>query len=275
MRGVVTLAAAFAIPERFEYRETLILVALVVAAGTLFVQGSTLPWLVRRLNLPAPDPREDALARAALFEKASAAGLERLEQHAHDDDPFDTIEALRRRASQRNTAAWERLGSASAEEETPSEAYARLRLEMLDAEREKVLLVRSTGTIPHEVVEDVLADLDVEESMLDARNERVAELENADTVSGVTGIIAVCDHLDNAPRDVESRVSYECEDCVAEGFTAWVHLRKCLTCGHMACCDSSPRRHASLHYEEVAHPVMRSAEPGEEWRWCFVDNRLG
>ncbi len=76
MRGVVTLAAAFAIPEEFDYRETLILTALFVAAGTLFVQGSTLPWLVRRLKLPAPDPREDALARAALFEKASAAGLE-------------------------------------------------------------------------------------------------------------------------------------------------------------------------------------------------------
>jgi NhaP-type Na+/H+ or K+/H+ antiporter len=75
MRGVVTLAAAFAIPESFDYRETLVLTALVVAAGTLIVQGSTLPLLVRRLRLPAPDPREDALARAALFEKASAADL--------------------------------------------------------------------------------------------------------------------------------------------------------------------------------------------------------
>jgi CPA1 family monovalent cation:H+ antiporter len=275
MRGVVTLAAAFAIPERFEYRPVLILCALVVAAGTLFIQGSTLPWLVRRLRLPAPDPREDALARAALFEKASAAGLERLEAHAGDDDPFETVEALRRRAAQRNTAAWERLGSASAEAETPSEAYSRLRLEMLDAERAKVLHVRSTGTLPHEVVEDVLADLDVEESMLDVHTERVAELENADTVSGVAGIIAVCEHLDRAPRDVESRVEYECEDCMAEGFTAWVHLRKCLECGHMACCDSSPRRHASLHFDATDHPVMRSAERGEDWRWCFVDNRLG
>jgi CPA1 family monovalent cation:H+ antiporter len=276
MRGVVTLAAAFAIPESFEYREVLILVALVVAAGTLFVQGSTLPLLVRRLRLPSPDPREDALARAALFEKASAAGLERLERHRDDDDPFHTLEALRTRAAQRNTAAWERLGATSPDEETPSESYTRLRLEMLDAEREMVLAVRSTGAIPHEVVEDVLTALDVEESMLDLRSRRRSEFdENVETISGRVGTIAACEHLEEAPRDVDSEVERECQDCVVEGWTAWVHLRKCLACGHMACCDSSPRQHASRHYESDQHPVMRSAEPGEEWRWCFVDSRLG
>ena len=225
MRGVVTLAAAFAIPEQFTYRATLILTALVVAAGTLFVQGSTLPWLVRRLRLAAPDPREDALARAALFEKATAAGLERLEEHTGEEDPFDTVDSLRRRAAQRNTAAWERLGGTHPEDETPSEAYARLRLQMLEAEREKVLHVRSTGTIPHEVVEDVLAALDIEESMLDIRDERLSELENAETVRGIAGTIAACEHLDESPRDVESDVEGECEDCVREGRTAWVHLR--------------------------------------------------
>jgi monovalent cation/hydrogen antiporter len=275
MRGVVTLAAAFAIPESFRYRDTLVLAALVVAAGTLFVQGSTLPWLARRLRLPRPDPREDALARAALFEKASRAGLDRLEEHADDDDPFDTVEALHARATQRNTAAWERLGGTHPDDETPSEAYARLRLEMLRAEREKVLAVRSTGAIPHEVVEDVLAALDVEESMLDIRNARRAEVDQADMVSGVVGTIAPCSHLEAAPRDAPSDVQDECQDCVAEGWTAWVHLRKCLSCGHVACCDSSPRRHASRHFEATSHPVMRSAEPGEEWRWCFVDDRLG
>ena len=91
----------------------------------------------------------------------------------------------------------------------------------------------------------------------------------------MAGTIAVCDHLRSAPRDVESAVEFECEDCVREGFTAWVHLRKCLGCGHMACCDSSPRRHASAHFDAAGHPVMRSAEPGEEWRWCFLDSRLG
>jgi Na+/H+ antiporter len=276
MRGVVTLAAAFAIPESFGYRETLILTALVVAAGTLFVQGSTLPWLVRRLRLPAPDPREDALARAALFEKATAAGLQRLDEHTGDDDPFDTVAALRHRAAQRNTSAWERLGNSNLEE-TPSEAYSRLRLEMLEAERDNVLHVRSTGTIPHEVIEDVLAALDIEESMLDFRDSKRLEAdEDSENVRGITGTIAACEHLQQAPADVETAAAEgECEDCVRDGYTSWVHLRKCLTCGHLGCCDSSPRRHASVHFEEVEHPVMRSAETGEEWRWCFVDNRLG
>jgi CPA1 family monovalent cation:H+ antiporter len=230
---------------------------------------------VRRLRLAAPDAREDALARAALFQKATAAGLERLEQHTGEEDPFDTVEALKRRAAQRDTAAWERLGGTHPEDETPSEAYARLRLEMLDAEREKVLQVRSTGTIPHDVVEDVLTALDVEESMIDIRNERRAEVKEADRVSGVVGTIAHCEHLAEAPREVDTIPEAECEDCVREGFTAWVHLRVCLTCGHKACCDSSPQRHASKHYHESEHPVIRSAEPGEEWRWCFVDDRLG
>ena len=228
MRGVVTLAAAFAIPESFAYRETLILCALVVAAGTLFIQGSTLPWLVRRLRLPAPDPREDALARAALFEKASAAGLERLEKHIGEDDPFGTVDALRRRAEQRNTAAWERLGGTHADEETPSEAYSRLRLEMLAAEREKVLKVRSSGTIPHEVVEDVLAALDIEESMIDSRNQRVEDYDEERRITGGTGSVGACQHLEDAPRDVESEFAGVCQDCVEEGLTAWVHLRRCL-----------------------------------------------
>jgi CPA1 family monovalent cation:H+ antiporter len=94
-------------------------------------------------------------------------------------------------------------------------------------------------------------------------------------VRGHIGTIAACEHLEEAPHDVESRVTDVCEDCIEEGLTTWVHLRRCLSCGHLACCDSSPRRHATAHFQEVGHPVMRSAEPGEEWRWCFVDNRLG
>jgi monovalent cation/hydrogen antiporter len=54
-----------------------------------------------------------------------------------------------------------------------------------------------------------------------------------------------------------------------------VHLRVCLTCGHVGCCDSSPPRHASVHFERTGHPVMQSVEPGESWRWCFVDELLG
>ncbi len=276
MRGVVTLAAAFAIPESFPHREVLLLVAFTVTAGTLFVQGITLPRLVRRLRLPGPDPREDALAVAVLYDKASAAGLSVLERHRGEPDPYDTVLALRRRIEKRDHAAWERLGDAAAEAGTPSEAYTRLRLEMLAAERARVLEVRSSGHLPHEVVSEVLGGLDVEESMLDTatrlHEERQAwERGRLDVGAIVPGS---CEHLDAAPSDTVPSVEDACEDCLREG-TAWVHLRRCLTCGHMGCCDSSPRRHATAHFDLSGHPVMRSAEQGEDWRWCFEDSRLG
>ncbi|MDT5043352.1 MAG: hypothetical protein QOE51_4337 [Actinoplanes sp.] len=66
-----------------------------------------------------------------------------------------------------------------------------------------------------------------------------------------------------------------CPQCAADGHTDWVHLRLCLTCGLVACCDSSPRRHMSVHHEQSGHPVMRSYEPAEKWKWCFVDELLG
>ena len=61
-----------------------------------------------------------------------------------------------------------------------------------------------------------------------------------------------------------------CEECVKLGDT-WVHLRLCLECGHVGCCDDSPGRHASRHATTSSHPIIRSLEPGEEWCWCFVD----
>jgi hypothetical protein len=85
-----------------------------------------------------------------------------------------------------------------------------------------------------------------------------------------------CDHL-KAAGDPAPLSDYDkgCPQCVADGFTDWVHLRACLACGFVACCDSSPRRHMSAHHEETGHPVMRSYEPGEGWRWCFTDELLG
>ena len=65
-----------------------------------------------------------------------------------------------------------------------------------------------------------------------------------------------------------------CADCIAEGFDVWAHLRMCLTCGHIACCDSSPHKHALHHAKETGHLVMRSFEPGEQWRWCYQDKRV-
>jgi uncharacterized UBP type Zn finger protein len=64
--------------------------------------------------------------------------------------------------------------------------------------------------------------------------------------------------------------TFGCEECLKIG-TPWVHLRLCLTCGHVGCCDSSPGRHATKHFHHTAHPVVASWEPGERWAWCYVD----
>jgi hypothetical protein len=85
-----------------------------------------------------------------------------------------------------------------------------------------------------------------------------------------------CSHLAETPLSAQPVPEpRECTDCVALGHRNWVHLRLCLECGHMACCDSSPARHASAHNRETKHPVMRSIEPNENWRWCFTDEEIG
>ena len=78
-----------------------------------------------------------------------------------------------------------------------------------------------------------------------------------------------CTHRDQI-QDVEPSTREGCEDCLAIG-GRWVHLRLCLECGHVACCDSSPNRHATKHAAEADHPIVQSFEPGESWRWCYVD----
>lgn len=71
-------------------------------------------------------------------------------------------------------------------------------------------------------------------------------------------------------RDVQPRTPAGCEECLAtKGW--WVHLRMCLTCGHVGCCDSSPSKHATAHFHVSDHPIIRSYEPGETWGWCYVD----
>ncbi len=268
MRGVVTLAAAFIIPETMPHREVLLLIAFTVTAGTLFLQGMSLPWLAKRLRVPSPDPTADALARANLLHQASVAGLAELDRFT-EDDPHEVSETIRDRVRRRDYAAWERVGAA--EEETPSETYARRRQVMIEAERKRVLEIRSTGTVAHEVVEEVLAMLDVEESMLDYSERERERVRAAGTPYVLEGD---CEDL-QAPRPpVEADTPGGCGDCLREG-SAWVHLRVCVDCGHVACCDSSPKRHATAHFRATAHPVMRSAEPGESWRWCFVHELTG
>jgi CPA1 family monovalent cation:H+ antiporter len=265
MRGVVTLAAAFVIPESAAHREILLLVAFTVVAGTLLLQGLTLPWLARRLRVPSPDPAEDALARATLLQQASKAGFKALKQ-AEYDDIHGVVEAVKRRVEQRNFAAWEQLGP-NQEDETPSEQYTRLRRLMIDAERDRVLQVRSEGAVASDVVAEVLVMLDVEESMLDAASRSREELRSA-LVGEHSRRADECPDLEAHPRVVVAEGA-ECPDCLAEGLR-WVHLRQCLSCGRIGCCDSSPGRHATKHFREETHPVVQSAEVGETWRWCFV-----
>ena len=80
---------------------------------------------------------------------------------------------------------------------------------------------------------------------------------------------AACTHLDQI-RKVTPRTPQGCEECLKIG-SRWVHLRLCLECGHVGCCDSSKNRHARAHFGETHHPIIASAERGEKWRWCYID----
>lgn len=268
MRGVVTLAAAFLIPIDAHGREVLLLVAMTVVAGTLFLQGSSLPWLARRLEVPSPDPAADALARATLLQDASQAGLEVLDAMDRDD-PHDVTSMLRQRLDTRNFAAWERLATRGGED-SPSEFYARARREMIQAERERVLQVRSTGTMASDVIAEVLELLDLEESMLESSQEEREELHARALETQADG---TCPELLNHPVEPTPEEPL-CAECLEEG-TRWVALRQCLDCGHIGCCDSSPRQHATRHFWDTRHPVMESAEPGEDWRWCYLHHTAG
>jgi CPA1 family monovalent cation:H+ antiporter len=273
MRGVVTLAAAFTLPKETPERSTLVLAAMTVTVATLLLQGLTLPWLARTLGVRGPDPREDALQEATILQASVAAGLKALEEH--DDAGDDMIETLRQRAENRTNIVWERLGQGRADAvETPSATYRRVRLIMLEAERAELLRIRDAGTVDQEVLGHVFDQLDIEESMLDRIEERSDELRE-DPLLPPERAEDECEHLAaHHDRFVAPTSPHGCEECLRDG-TSWVHLRMCLDCGHIGCCDSSPQKHASAHFRETDHPVMRSFEPGESWRWCFVDDQLG
>jgi monovalent cation/hydrogen antiporter len=272
MRGVVTLAAVFLLPDSTPHRALLALAAFVVVAGTLLVNGLTLPWLVRRVGLPSPDAAEDALQAAGLVSAAGRAGLAVLEELKTDDDPAEVIAQLEDRATRRSNDIWEQLGRSQSELEPPAAAYRRLRIQMLSAERGSILEARDTGRYDDEVLRAALTAIDFEESLLDRIEDAAArvddELVTPETRAGD------CEHLSAAPKMVRAKTPDGCEECLIEG-TRWVHLRLCLTCGHVGCCESSVRKHATGHYHGTSHPVMRSIEPGEAWRWCYVDDLLG
>jgi CPA1 family monovalent cation:H+ antiporter len=272
MRGVVTLAAAFALPSQTPRRGLLLLVAFTVVVGSLLIQGLSLPALVRRLGLHGPDRAEDALHQAALLSEVVAEGKRRLQEiRAQEDVPADVVDQLHSRSVRRSDAAWERLGRSNAEYEPPTATYVRVRLQMLQAERAVIVGARDAGRYDEEVLRNVLLMLDVEESLLDRADLEDRDVDEALRSSRSDGL---CGHLQHASDDVRPRTPQGCGACLVEG-TTWVHLRLCLDCGEVACCDSSPQRHARRHADVCGHPVIRSFEPGEVWRWCFVDEQLG
>lgn len=79
-----------------------------------------------------------------------------------------------------------------------------------------------------------------------------------------------CTHLSQA-QSVQPKTPQGCEECLQSGDT-WVHLRMCLICGHIGCCDSSKNRHATMHFHNTGHPLIQSFEQGEKWGWCYIDS---
>jgi uncharacterized UBP type Zn finger protein len=79
-----------------------------------------------------------------------------------------------------------------------------------------------------------------------------------------------CTHVDTVRVTELPQPLLGCEECLKTG-SGWVHLRMCLGCGKVGCCDQSPNKHAAAHFREDGHPLIRSAEPGEDWAWCYVD----
>lgn len=177
MRGVVSLAAAFAVPMTtssgapFPGRAQLVFLTFVVVIGTLLLHGLTLPWLIRVLDVSSDDDQQDTLQRAAAQTKAATAAAARLDEIV--DDPragaraHDAAEVLRGWNERRQRAAWERLGRGADEiGESPASAFKRLRLEMLAAERAAFIAERDAGAISDEVLRAALHGLDLEEATL-------------------------------------------------------------------------------------------------------------
>ncbi len=181
MRGVVSLAAAFGVPlttlsgAPFPGRPHLIFLTFVVVLGTLLLHGLTLPWLIERLDVRGNEAHTDAVAMAAAQQRAARAAADRLEQvlteqHAagkSSDVHERAAELLRTWNTRRSNSAWEQLGRTDDEiGEGPAAAFRRLRLEMLDAERQTFIAERDNGRIDDEVLRTVMRGLDLEEAIL-------------------------------------------------------------------------------------------------------------
>lgn len=178
MRGVVSLAAAFAIPPEVPPRDRALLLFLTFTTviGTLLIQGTTFPALIRRLRVSSEqEVYQDRLAEAAAQQAALEAGLAELERLVaeHDGEPDEiqkqVIDQLREKSWRRSLTAWERLGGGTGQggAETPSALYRRLRRDMLQAERRVFVRLRDERRLDDEVLREVMAQLDFEEAILE------------------------------------------------------------------------------------------------------------
>lgn len=177
MRGVVSLAAAFAVPlttlsgDPLPGRPHIIFLTFVVVIGTLLLHGLTLPWLIRWLGVQGDEARTDAIAAAAAQERAGKAAADRLEELVAEVGRSASnervAEVLRGWNLRRRNSAWERLGRTAEElDESPTSTFRRLRLEMLTAERTELIKARDSGQIDDEVLRTMLYGLDLEEATL-------------------------------------------------------------------------------------------------------------
>lgn len=168
MRGVVSLAAASAIPLSMDGRSVVLLFTFVITVGTLLLQGLSLPWLIRKLGVQANEEHTDTLAEAQVKYHAAKASIDRLDlEVAAGSTPEQIVERLRGIAEHRGNAAWERLGRSDEEiGESPAARWRRLRRLMLEAEREVFLEARDTRQIDDEVFRRVQRELDLEEAAL-------------------------------------------------------------------------------------------------------------
>jgi monovalent cation/hydrogen antiporter len=170
MRGVVTLAAAFAIPPELPGRATIVFLAFFVTVGTLLLHGLTLPWVISRLGVRDRNGQADVLAEAQAQYDAVQASIGRLDELIPEDANATirhTAEKLRRFATLSANSVWEQLGRPDSETgESPAATYRRLRREMLAQERTAFVVRRDRGEIDDEVLRRVQRRLDLEEAML-------------------------------------------------------------------------------------------------------------
>ncbi len=170
MRGVVSLAAAFALPTDFPQRDLILFLTFVVVIATLVGQGFTLPKVIRLLGVTASESLQDNLAEAEAQQRAARAAIDRLDQIVEEEGNIsdEIVQNLRGKAEIRTFGAWERLGGGRghANAETPTATYRRLRRAMLEAERDVFVQLRDDRRIDDEVLRRVLFELDLEEAML-------------------------------------------------------------------------------------------------------------